>query len=94
MSPGDISWSNQHIPRLHSGFITLSLPLPAVAPPGMEADVSLTADDIALGFSIFLTGGYVEALEVTKETPSPSTIRSNSSSEKTYDDVGCSRENL
>ncbi|XP_051043972.1 FYN-binding protein 2 [Phodopus roborovskii] len=39
-------------------------------------------------------GGYVEALEVTKETPSPSTIRSNSSSEKTYDDVGCSREDL
>ena len=60
----------------------------------MEADVSLMADDIALGFSIFLTGGYVEALEVTKETPSPSTIRSNSSSEKTYDDVGCSREDL
>ncbi|CAO2588303.1 FYN-binding protein 2 [Lemmus lemmus] len=39
-------------------------------------------------------GGYVEALEVTKQTPSPSTIRSNSSSEKTYDDVGCSREDL
>lgn len=39
-------------------------------------------------------GGYVEALEVTKETPSPSTIRSNSSSEKMYDDVGCSREDL
>ncbi|XP_012970430.2 FYN-binding protein 2 [Mesocricetus auratus] len=39
-------------------------------------------------------GGYVEALEVTKETPSLSTIRSNSSSEKTYDDVGCSREEL
>ncbi|XP_059111830.1 FYN-binding protein 2 [Peromyscus eremicus] len=39
-------------------------------------------------------GGYVEALEVTKETPSPSTIRSNSSSEETYDDVGCSREDL
>ncbi|XP_038190115.1 FYN-binding protein 2 isoform X1 [Arvicola amphibius] len=39
-------------------------------------------------------GGYVEALEVTKETPSPSTIRSNSSSEKTYDDVGCSRGDL
>ncbi|XP_075802103.1 FYN-binding protein 2 isoform X1 [Microtus pennsylvanicus] len=38
-------------------------------------------------------GGYVEALEVTKETPSPSTIRSNSSSEM-YDDVGCSREDL
>ncbi|XP_057640672.1 FYN-binding protein 2 [Chionomys nivalis] len=37
-------------------------------------------------------GGYVEALEVTKETPSPSTIRSNSSSEKMYDDVGCSRD--
>ncbi|KAH0516224.1 hypothetical protein LTLLF_126425, partial [Microtus ochrogaster] len=39
-------------------------------------------------------GAYVEALEVTKETPSPSTIRSNSSSEKMYDDVGCSREDL
>lgn len=38
--------------------------------------------------------GYVEALEVTKETPSPSTIRSNSSSEKTYDDVECSREDV
>ncbi|KAL1776941.1 activation-dependent, raft-recruited ADAP-like phosphoprotein [Sigmodon hispidus] len=39
-------------------------------------------------------GGYVEALEVAKETPSPSTITSNSSSEMTYDDVGCSREDL
>ncbi|XP_031233893.1 FYN-binding protein 2 isoform X2 [Mastomys coucha] len=38
--------------------------------------------------------GYVEALEVTKETPSPSTIRSSSSSEKTYDDVECSREDI
>ncbi|XP_029332158.1 FYN-binding protein 2 isoform X2 [Mus caroli] len=38
--------------------------------------------------------GYVEALEVTKETPSPSTIRSSSSSEKTYDDVECSREDV
>lgn len=47
-----------------------------------------------MGFPTSLTGGYVEALEVTKETPSLSTIRSNSSSEKTYDDVGCSREEL
>ncbi|XP_060222047.1 FYN-binding protein 2 [Meriones unguiculatus] len=36
-------------------------------------------------------GGYMEALEVTKEAPSPTTIRSDSSSEKTYDDVDCSR---
>nr|XP_038967053.1 FYN-binding protein 2 isoform X1 [Rattus norvegicus] len=39
-------------------------------------------------------GGYVEALGVTKETPSPSTVRSSSSSEKTYDDVECSREDI
>uniref|UniRef100_A0A0G2K517 FYN binding protein 2 n=1 Tax=Rattus norvegicus TaxID=10116 RepID=A0A0G2K517_RAT len=38
--------------------------------------------------------GYVEALGVTKETPSPSTVRSSSSSEKTYDDVECSREDM
>jgi hypothetical protein len=46
------------------------------------------------GIPIALTGGYVEALEVTKETPSPSTIRSSSSSEKTYDAVECSREDV
>ncbi|KAL6065979.1 hypothetical protein STEG23_030082, partial [Scotinomys teguina] len=38
--------------------------------------------------------GYVEALEVTKETPGPSAIRSNSSSEETYDDVGGSIDDL
>lgn len=72
------------------------LPFPTVAPlPEMRADVSLKANDNCLGdFPVSLTGGYVEALGVTKETPSPSTIRSSSSSEKTYDDVECSREDM
>ncbi|XP_051027344.1 FYN-binding protein 2 [Acomys russatus] len=39
-------------------------------------------------------GGYVEASEVTKETQSPSIIQSDSFSEKTYDDVECSREDI
>uniref|UniRef100_A0A8C6RF88 FYN-binding protein 2 n=1 Tax=Nannospalax galili TaxID=1026970 RepID=A0A8C6RF88_NANGA len=37
-------------------------------------------------------GGYMEALEVTKETPNPGAITSNSFSEETYDDVACPRE--
>ncbi|XP_028642229.1 FYN-binding protein 2 isoform X2 [Grammomys surdaster] len=54
----------------------------------------LFPEDMALTRHSQDKSGYVEALEVTKETPSPSTIRSSSSSEKTYDDVECSREDI
>ncbi|XP_035312418.1 FYN-binding protein 2 isoform X1 [Cricetulus griseus] len=54
----------------------------------------LFPEDVVLTRHSQEKGGYVEALEVTKETPSSSTTRSDSSSEKTYDDVGCSREEL
>lgn len=39
------------------------------------------------GFSVFLTGGYVEALEVTKEIPGQGAFQPNSISEEIYDDV-------
>lgn len=39
------------------------------------------------GFLFFLTGGYVEALELTKEAPSQGAFRPHSISEETYDDV-------
>ncbi|XP_028743781.1 FYN-binding protein 2 isoform X2 [Peromyscus leucopus] len=70
--------------------------VPAGNPEAM-ADITpnrLFPEDVMLTRPSQDKGGYVEALEVTKETPSPSTIRSNSSSEDTYDDVGCSREDL
>ncbi|KAK1339959.1 hypothetical protein QTO34_018523 [Cnephaeus nilssonii] len=41
----------------------------------------------ANGFLFFLTGGYVEALELTKEAPSQGAFRPHSISEETYDDV-------
>lgn len=39
------------------------------------------------GFSAFLTGEYVKALEVTKETPGQEVCKPGSTSEETYDDV-------
>ena len=41
------------------------------------------------GFSVFLAGGYVKALEMTKETQGQGAIKPNSISEN-YDDVECS----
>lgn len=38
-------------------------------------------------FSVFLTGGYVEALEVMKETPDGGACKPLSISDETYDDV-------
>lgn len=39
------------------------------------------------GFSVFLTGGYVEALAMTTEMPGPGAFKPSYSSEETYDDV-------
>ncbi|KAG3283258.1 FYN binding protein 2 [Ictidomys tridecemlineatus] len=45
------------------------------------------------GGSVFLTGGYMEALEVTKETSGPEAFKSSSLPEETYDDVEYPRTN-
>lgn len=50
-----------------------------------------TVNEMFFGaFSVFFAGGYVKALEMTKETPGPGAFRSSSISE-TYDDVECPR---
>lgn len=38
-------------------------------------------------FSVLLTGGYVQALEVTEEIPGQGVFKPSSISEETYDDV-------
>lgn len=60
-------------------------------PPLLVCKCTYDSSRSSGGFSVFLTGGNVEALEVTKETPGQGAFKPNSISEETYDDVENSR---
>lgn len=70
-------------------FSACSLPSPILASTASEGCECIYDSARSSGVSVFLAGGYVEALEVTKEAPGQGAFRPQSISEETYDDVEC-----
>lgn len=57
-------------------------------------DFMMAADVMFFKFSGFLSGGYLEVLESTKETPDLGVSKTSSISEEIYDDVEYSRKEV
>lgn len=85
---GEVVCQRSQRPGLHTSFSVCNQPFPSLA--SIASGVCEYSSDRTCsseGFSVFLTGGYVEALEVTKETPGRGAFKPSSISEVTYDDV-------